>query len=569
MVCRIQIKCWLHKICPDPLISWTRPGAVAGSGESNVTYNGPLPAEGAAVNYSVRPETGSQHVGVMNRNDLHPGLPQNDHMDSERTVNRKSRGRVIGSSRSLPTRDLGLPDLLKRMLEEKLDEVPAKRSKRSSNIPHLEKYDNECDSSPSNDNTTTNNNDQNGNSFKKFDFAIEELIRQLLISTIQSEIEDEKRKAKERASDEHAEKSVTPDSHVDVVLYEASDDSIDLPTLVTDEAGNALDMSHHCSESDDVAVVGEECGALDLTYKTTDVKPVIVHEEHTETWLNSKITFDNNNIPSTNTDASPGLEFFGHGRQLVTAPSFTRAGPTQHHVGLPPEPADGSRPPRPSAGMPTHIPPPLPPSPPLPPAMDGNGPCYPIHHPECNGNQEQQRCGYFYPSYPQQDPQRHPPPDPQHQAPQLQHHPPRPQQHPSHLQPHPPHPPHPQRYPLHSQQHTASSQQHPSPRNITRNNTRHTRSNNHHTCINNHHTCSNTCHTYNNTYQTRNSSHSSSNTVLHVVGSDNDSAPRGINKHSSVVDSRDLNPETFSLITSGHRHKHTAAYRACDNPHQT
>ena len=144
----------------------------------------------------------------------------------------------------------------------------------------MEKYDNECDSSPTNDNDTNNNKDQNGNSFKKFDFATEELIRQLLISTIQSEIEDEKRKAKERTCDEHAEKSVTPDSHVDVVLYEASDCSDDLPTLVTDEAGNALDLSHHCSESDDVAVVGEECGALDLTYKTPDVKPVITHEEH-------------------------------------------------------------------------------------------------------------------------------------------------------------------------------------------------------------------------------------------------------------------------------------------------
>ena len=446
-----------------PFGTFHRPGTVTGSVEGNVTYNGLSPPEIAAVDYSVRPETGLQHAKIMNRNDSHPGLPQDNHMDSEITVNWKSLGRVGGSSRLRPTRDLGLPDLLKRMLDDKLDEVPAKRSKRNSNIPHLEKYDNESDSSYSNDNTN-NNNDQNGNSFKKFDFVTEEPIRQLLISTIQSEIKDEKRKAKQRTSDEHAEKSVTPDSHVDVVLYEASDDSIDLLTLVTDEAGNALDFSHHCSESDDVEVVGEECGALDLTYKTSDVKPEIMHEEHTESSLNSMITFDKNNMPSINTDASPGLEFYGHGRYLDRAPSFTSAGSTQHPVGdtlprFPPGPGRCVRPQPPSAGMPPDSPPP---PPPLPPAMDGNEPCYSIKHPGCTGNQEQQRCGYFHPPSLQQL-QQHPPPHPQQHPAYLQQHPPPPEQYPSHLQQHPQqHPSHPQQHPSPSQ-HQSHPQQHPPP----------------------------------------------------------------------------------------------------------
>ena len=99
-----------------PFDTFHRPSSVTGIVEGNVTCNGPPPSspEGAAVNYSVRPENGLQHADVMNRTDPRPGLPKDIYVDSERTVNRKSRRRAGGSSRSHPTRDLGLPDLLKR-----------------------------------------------------------------------------------------------------------------------------------------------------------------------------------------------------------------------------------------------------------------------------------------------------------------------------------------------------------------------------------------------------------------------------------------------------------------------
>ena len=57
-----------------PFDKFHRPDAVMGSVEGNVTYNGPpSPPEGAAVNYSVRPENGLQHADVMNRNDSASG----------------------------------------------------------------------------------------------------------------------------------------------------------------------------------------------------------------------------------------------------------------------------------------------------------------------------------------------------------------------------------------------------------------------------------------------------------------------------------------------------------------
>ena len=123
----------------QPLDSFHRPSAVTRNANGNVTYNGLLPPpERAAVNYSIRPEAGLQHEDVMNRNEPPPrDLPQNNHVVSERTANRKPPGGAAGSPRTRSR--LGMQELLKRFLEDKLDEVPPKRSKLSSNIPHLEK----------------------------------------------------------------------------------------------------------------------------------------------------------------------------------------------------------------------------------------------------------------------------------------------------------------------------------------------------------------------------------------------------------------------------------------------
>ena len=350
-----------------PLDSFHRPGA-----------------GGAAFNYSVRHHT-------------HQCLPQNNHANPERTINRKSSGGDTGTgsprSRSRPS----MSELLKRVLEDTLDGVPAKRSKLSDNIPHLEKYNNECNSSTG-DNS---NKGQNGNSFKKFEFATEELICQLLISTIESEL-DEKLKGKERRmKDKHTEKSGTPYSHEGDVIYEKNDDNYDLPTLVdlTDEPGNALDLTNHCSDSD-VSVVGEECGALDLTYKNVDVKPLIVYES---SWTN-KVTLDKH-LPSMNPGVSPGHEFYSQRRRPVMEPAQVTAGTSLPIIPL--GPGHPTRPAPTSAEMPCDIPP----APPPPPPMHGNGSIYPLHHPGCTGNQDQQRCGYFYqppPQQQQQQQQQHP-----------------------------------------------------------------------------------------------------------------------------------------------------------------
>ena len=224
-------------------------------------------------------------------------------------------------------------------------------------------------------------------------------------------------------SDKHPDKSDTPDtpdSHGAYVFYETNDDSYDLPTLVTDEAGNALDLSNHYLDSD-CAVVGEECGALDLTYKSTDVI-IIGDYKHTESFTTGKVTVDSHFVPSKSQETNPSQEFYGQRRNAVTAPSFTRPVSAQHSsmasVGeslplLLSVPGPIARPP-PPPGLPPPPPllpppPPPPPLPPQPPPMYGNRPGYPIHHPGCTGNQEQQRCGYIYPPPPQQQQQPHSP----------------------------------------------------------------------------------------------------------------------------------------------------------------
>ena len=138
---------------------------------------------------------------------------------------------------------------LKRILEDKLDEIPTKQVKPTPHIPHLSKYDNSCNA------MTENNRD-----VRKLSFPSKKLIRKLLLSSIANEMESQiKKPYRSNKQTNQALKSAPFDCSVYNV--DENDD---------DNNGDVLDLTNRDA---DVTIIAEEGGALDLTLNKTSGIP--------------------------------------------------------------------------------------------------------------------------------------------------------------------------------------------------------------------------------------------------------------------------------------------------------
>ena len=388
------------------------PGARAVIG-SSVTFNAPSP-----LISTIPPQKDLQSPPDDPRRNEPPlgqGVTQLNRRDSQ------SEGETNGETTTDPT-TIGLGRVLKRLFNDGIDDIPAKRRKPGFTIPHLEKYDNDY-------NTNTDGGKRTkGSGLKKLNVATEQLIRRLLLSTIQNEL-DKELKEKQSASGKDSGKGNDAGSDI---LFEQNDESFDLPALLTGESASALDLSHQETTDGDVGFEGEETGALDLTSKNKDFKPAVQYDLRVQSpphQPETSVTPPRHHSPFTGMSPPAPAPHPGLGAMSPPTPAphlglGAMSPPTSvPHPGLsvmspppaPGAPGGGGGPTRhvspsamrmPPPAYPPPPPPPLQASPPMlpppPPGPPGSRPAYPAHQPRFPGNQEQYRSKYLQPPMPQQ-----------------------------------------------------------------------------------------------------------------------------------------------------------------------